>query len=139
MILTVEETQDMPACFALRAAVFTAEQGIAAAIDVDGTDDEAVHFLARLDDMPVGTARYLVVGDIAKIGRVCVLRDHRGVGYGVALIRAAMAHAKTAGLTTVKLGAQESAIGFYERLGFEPEGDMFLDADIPHLMLKATL
>ena len=139
MTLAVRRTEDLSTCHALRRAVFTEEQGVPVEIDVDGTDDGAVHFIATLDGTPVGTARFLILDDVAKIGRVCVLKEHRGKHIGVALIEACMSEAKAMGLTHAKLGAQQSAIGFYERLGYVAEGDMFLDADIPHRMMSAPL
>ena len=33
---------------------------------------------------------------------------------------------------TFRLGAQDYAIPFYERLGFAVDGDGFMDAGIPH-------
>lgn len=139
MSVTVTTTRDLAACHALRRTVFIEEQGVPADLEVDGRDGEAVHLLATDDGTPVGTARFLVVGDAAKIGRVCVLPDRRGEGIGVALIRAAMAEAKAMGLSRATLGAQVSAIGFYDRLGYTAEGEEFMDAGIPHRTMSAPL
>lgn len=51
-----------------------------------------------------------------------------------------IADAKEAGVHTLDLGAQVSALGFYEKLGFEAEGDVFLDAGIEHrnMVLKLS-
>lgn len=139
MTLSVSVTGDLAACQDLRRRVFVEEQNVPADLEVDGRDGEAVHLLATLDGIPVGTARFLTMGGAAKIGRVCVLAGYRGAGIGVALIRAAMAEAKARGLTTATLGAQTSAIGFYERLGYVAEGEEFMDAGIPHRTMTAPL
>lgn len=139
MTLTVERTGDLATCHALRRRVFVEEQNVPAELEVDGRDGDAVHLLATLDGAPVGCARFLTIGHAAKIGRVCVLPEHRGQKIGVALIRAAMAEAKAMGLTTAILGAQVSAIGFYDRLGFTAEGEIFDDAGIPHRTMTAPL
>ncbi|MEO0359107.1 MAG: GNAT family N-acetyltransferase [Pseudomonadota bacterium] len=136
MTLRVGRTDDIETCLALRRVVFIEEQGVSVEEEVDGKDPEAHHILATLDGSAIGTARVQSFGTTAKIGRVCVLSEHRGKGFGVALIEASQDIAQTFGATRVILGAQESAIGFYEQLGYRAYGDRFDDADIPHQMME---
>ena len=42
-------------------------------------------------------------------------------------------------MTSVYLGAQVQAQPFYEGLGFEPYGDIFDEAGIPHQMMRKAL
>ncbi len=129
----IKVVTDYAPCVALRRAVFIEEQGIAEADEIDSLDDHAVHLLATDGDTPVGTARLLFDGEIGKIGRICVLSSHRGTGLGKALVEAGVAHLKTLpGITKAKLGSQDHAIGFYEKLGFEAYGPFYDDAGIPH-------
>jgi predicted GNAT family N-acyltransferase len=132
MTLEVRRTEDLDACLALRRTVFVDEQKVPEELEVDGLDDEAVHLLATVDGRPVGTARLFAKGDTGKIGRVCVLREARGAGVGVALIRAAVEELRGLGLRRAKLGSQVQAIPFYEKLGFAAEGPVYDDAGIPH-------
>lgn len=67
---------------------------------------------------------------VVKIERVAVLKAHRGDGVGAALMRWTLAHIR--GARTVALGAQLTALTFYERLGFVAEGAVYDDAGIPH-------
>ena len=124
------------ACLAIRRAVFINEQGVAEELEVDGLDAEAIHYLGRLDGRPVATARVRLVDGCAKVQRVAVLRAARGAGAGAAIMHALMADvardpalAAPGGFT---LGSQESAVPFYERLGFRVVGAPFMDAGIPH-------
>ncbi|RJL18850.1 GNAT family N-acetyltransferase [Paracoccus siganidrum] len=131
--MRIELAADIEPCRALRRAVFIEEQGIAEADEWDGLDDQAIHILAWQEGAPTGTARILVDGAVGKIGRVCVLRRARGTGLGAALIRASLDVLRARpGVTHAKLGAQVHAIGFYERLGFSPVGEVYDDAGIPH-------
>ncbi len=133
MTLVVCVTTDIAACRALRRTVFIDEQGVAEADEVDDLDGQAIHILATLDGTPVGSARLLVIGEIGKVGRVCVLRNARGIGLGVALMQTAVAHFRSIpGVAKVKLGAQVHALPFYERLGFVPYGAVYMDAGIEH-------
>ena len=137
--MTVAVTRDIAACLAIRKAVFTNEQGIAEADDVDGLDETAVQFLLHEGKDPIGTARMLIDGGTGKIGRVAVLKEHRGAGHGATLINAATEEAKRLGLTSVKLGSRADTTDFYARLGFIPEGDVFDDVGIPHQMMVLAL
>lgn len=133
MTVQINLTRDIAACQALRHAVFILEQGVSFADEVDGRDAEALHLLATVDGVAVGTARILLGSGYGKIGRVCVLSSRRGLGLGAGLVRAAMARLRTEpGITEARLGAQTWALGFYEALGFTAYGPEYLDAGIPH-------
>lgn len=139
-MIDIQETRDIAACRALRRVVFIEEQGVSEADEVDDKDDEAIHLLARLNGKPVGSARLLVMGNIGKVGRVCVLPEARGTGLGAEIMRAAVQRFRAvAGVEKVKLGAQTHALGFYERLGFTTFGPEFDDAGIPHREMMLTL
>lgn len=133
MTHSIALTRDIAACRRLRRVVFIEEQGVSEADEVDDLDDAALHLLAVQGARPVGTARLLVLGDMVKVGRVCVLADQRGSGLGAALMQAAVAVARgLPGVVRVKLGAQTHALGFYARLGFVAVGPEFSDAGIAH-------
>lgn len=133
MAFHIETTQDVKTCLALRKIVFIDEQGVSIEDEIDGLDDQAIHLLAKVNGRPVGTARLLIDGETGKIGRVCVLQDARGLGLGAALICAGVDELrKNNQVRQVKLGAQVHALGFYEKLGFHPVGDVYDDAGIPH-------
>ena len=129
----ITTTRDIAACHQIRKAVFVDEQGIALAEDIDGLDDVATQLIATDAGTPIGTARLLEKGSTGKIGRLAVLKPHRGKGIGAAIIRAALKELSArAHIREARLGAQIDAIAFYEALGFSPVGDPFLDAGLPH-------
>ncbi len=140
MTVTIEQTRDIAICRALRRAVFIEEQGVSEADEIDDQDEAAIHLLLSKGSTPLGSARLILGQRYIKIGRVCVLAQARGQGHGAALIRAAIATARTTlGVTEVSLGAQTHALGFYEALGFTPRGPVFTDAGIPHQEMTMTL
>ena len=133
MNISVEKTDDICVCRAVRRIVFIDEQGVSEADEHDDLDDKCLHLLAWDGAEPVGTARILVQNNIAKIGRVCVLKSHRGMGLGATLIRVALdLSKKQPGVNRAKLGAQVRALGFYQALGFEAIGPVYDDAGIDH-------
>ncbi|MGV9253778.1 GNAT family N-acetyltransferase [Streptomyces sp. NPDC003697] len=141
---------DREACFAVRRRVFVAEQGVPEDIEYDACDAVAVHVLAvREDGTPLGTGRLLhgeaaaakTGGDasVGSLGRLAVAKAARGLGVGVALVRAIEDAARARGLAAVDLHAQTHALGFYERLGYRAYGPEFQDADIPHRAMRRSL
>ena len=140
MTLTVELTEDIAACRALRREVFIEEQGVSEADEVDTLDPEALHLLATRSGVALGTARLLVRGDTLKIGRVCVLQAYRGEGVGAELMRAALDVGRSReGLTRAFLGAQTTALSFYLRLGFQPIGEVYEEAGLLHQDMECPL
>jgi YbgC/YbaW family acyl-CoA thioester hydrolase len=122
---------------AIRTAVFVDEQKVPMALERDAADDTAVHALARNRlGLAVGTGRLLAghgPGEPARIGRMAVSRALRGARIGNALLEALMAAAGRRGDPEVMLHAQVSAVGFYERAGFQAHGERFEEAGISHL------
>ncbi|MBT2677124.1 GNAT family N-acetyltransferase [Streptomyces sp. ISL-14] len=137
-------------CFAVRKEVFVGEQGVPEDLEYDAYDAVAVHVLAvREDGVPLGTGRLLhgeaaaakVDGDpsVGALGRLAVTKAARGLGVGVALVRAIEETARSRGLAAVDLHAQTHALGFYERLGYAAYGPEFPDAGIPHRAMRRAL
>ncbi|MFI1651969.1 GNAT family N-acetyltransferase [Streptomyces avidinii] len=141
--------EDLKSCFAVRSEVFVVEQSVPESIEYDAYDADAVHVLAvGSDGVPLGTGRLLhgdaalgKTGDltVGSLGRLAVAKSARGLGVGVALVRAIEAEAARRGLTAVDLGAQTHALGFYERLGYVAYGPEFQDAGIPHRAMRRPL
>ncbi|WOI55577.1 GNAT family N-acetyltransferase [Palleronia sp. LCG004] len=139
MTADIGVTEDIALCHALRRAVFIEEQRIAEAEEWDDLDGEAVHLLASLDGVPVGTARLLSLGKTMRIGRICVLHAHRGKGIGRQLVEHALDVARDRGMSDAALGAQVHALDFYRTLGFVAEGEVYDDAGIPHREMTRPL
>lgn len=140
MTVVVAKTSDLESCLMLRRIVFIEEQGVSEADERDALDAQAIHFLASEGNVPIGTARVLIKGNIGKIGRVCVLPMWRGQGLGAALILASLDGLRAEKKVTVAmLGAQSHALGFYEKLGFSVIGPEYLDAGISHFDMECPL
>ena len=118
---------DKQTCFAIRRAVFIEEQRIPEVEEWDDHDATCTHFLAVAEGDPAGTARLIAAGDIAKIGRVAVMKAHRGTGLGRRIMRTVLDHARQAGFGSAQLDAQVTVLGFYESLGFRAHGPEFDD------------
>ena len=118
--------------FAIRMRVFVREQGVPAEIELDEDDQHAIHFLATIRGRVVGTARLVMHGNNAKIGRMAVLKKDRGKGIGVALLKRSITAARRRGAGKIFLHAQVPVIEFYEKMGFRCVGRVFDEAGIAH-------
>jgi len=123
----------------VRRTVFIEEQGIDPALEYDTLDSDCFHVVLFEATVPVATARLRPIGDgIGKVERVATIQQARGKGYAQAVMRHIEEMAEAQGLTTLKLGAQLTALSFYKRLGYEPYGEPFVDANLPHRMMQKT-
>ncbi|HEY3699457.1 MAG TPA: GNAT family N-acetyltransferase, partial [Spongiibacteraceae bacterium] len=120
----------------IRRRVFIKEQQVPQELEWDGADENAQHWLALLDNEPIGTARMLRDGHI---GRMAVLSRARTRGIGSSLLQAAIDCAAQRQLREVYLHAQTHALPFYQRFGFTVEGPEFQDAGIPHRTMRLLL
>jgi predicted GNAT family N-acyltransferase len=120
----------------VRRSVFIEEQNVPEDLEWDEFDDVSLHALAWLDDQAVGVARLLPDGHI---GRMAVLAGFRRRGVGAALLQALMDQARVRGIASVRLHAQCHAQTFYQRAGFVAEGEVFMEAGIPHVAMTCGL
>jgi len=128
---------EIAAAIRIRRAVFVAEQGGPHDEEPDAHDAAARHYLVRDEVRAVGTARLLGAGEqTARIGRVCLLPEARGRGWGSALLEFIVADARSLGARELVLDAQVAVVEFYDVLGFTVEGEVFEDAGIPHLRMR---
>ncbi|CAB1209927.1 GNAT family N-acetyltransferase [Acinetobacter bouvetii] len=113
----------------IREQVFILEQQIAVEDEWDEQDAISQHFVIYDHTQPVATARLLQNNSV---GRVAVLKSHRGLGMGKMLMLYIIEHAKQQQREWLKLSSQVHAMPFYASLGFKAEGDEYLDCGIPH-------
>ena len=131
--LTVEQLYNI---LELRVAVFVVEQQCPY-MDLDGLDQDAIHVWLEEDGVVTACARVMdrgVESECVSIGRV-VTREHRKGRGSIILtecIRAASEHFNAGALY---LEAQQYAVPFYARQGFEPVSEPFIMDGIPHVKM----
>ena len=138
-IVYAEKQSEIFAVVNIRKSVFVIEQNVSIEEELDELDYDARHFLIVSNDEYVGTARIVYNDDHVSIGRVAVLKEHRKHGYGAKLIQHLIDDIRNDGHKRILIGAQVQALPFYEKLGFEQYGDIYLDANIEHYHMELKL
>lgn len=145
-VVRITSPTQLEQAYLVRLEVFVREQQVPIEFEIDDldTDPTTVHVLAYRTDVfphqPIGTARLLPDKDNPghlHIGRVAVLAHARKMSVGkklmVALEEIALAEHAHDGTVTIELSAQEQALEFYHRQGYELFDDRrYLDCDIWH-------
>ncbi|UYZ82973.1 GNAT family N-acetyltransferase [Entomomonas sp. E2T0] len=132
--------KDMVDIMRIREAVFINEQNVPAEQEWDDLDSLSTHFLAVDGSYAMGTARLTKeTDDCARISRVAVLKDWRGLSIGDELLQAAIEEAKQQNFKKLTLTAQTHATKFYKRFGFEIVSDEFLEVGIPHVEMLLAI
>lgn len=123
----------------IRVSVFVDEQGFED--EFDQTDEMAWHIEVWDHDRPVAVGRMFESDHpgIYTIGRIAVVKEMRQRNYGKAIMEALEEHARKLGAIAIELSAQCSAEGFYEKLGYIRQGEVYLDQFCPHIKMVKSL
>jgi len=131
--LTVEE---LYALLRLRTEVFVVEQNCVFQ-DMDNKDQQSRHLMGWVRNDLVAYVRILPAGlsyDEPSIGRVVSDPRYRGLGAGKALMEEAIRRTTVLhGEVPIRIGAQLYLKKFYGSLGFEAQGDIYLEDGIEHI------
>ncbi|KAG2201518.1 hypothetical protein INT46_002893, partial [Mucor plumbeus] len=148
-ILHLTEPNQLELAYHVRREVYVVEQGYLPNVVIDEDDPDAEHWAAIADkhnedgsiepNHSIGTIRLVRISkNVARLGRVAVLSNARGLGIGPKLIKEFTEYCKSNGYHTIYLHAVTEKRGFYEKLGFAVEdGDHeeFEEDGTPHIRL----
>lgn len=126
----VEDQNLIETAFSIRRQVFVEEQNVSQERE-SMDDEEAIHYLATVNDLPAGAARYRKMEKGAKIERIAVLNTFRGQRIGEAILQKILEDLKDE--KKIYLYAQVNATQFYIKNGFRQTENYFLDAGIEHV------
>ena len=126
----VKNDQEKELVLSIRKIVFIKELNIPEHMEIDDNEDLATYVLANIGSEYVGTARWRDTDSGIKLERFAVLSEYRSYGVGTAMTKFILNELDHSKL--IYLNAQESAISFYEKLGFDSIGPMFDEVGIVH-------
>jgi predicted GNAT family N-acyltransferase len=134
-------TQDREAAFELRRAVFEVEQNVPRPLDRDVHDSNADHVVAfDSEGGCVGTGRIVRVDSrTCQVGRMAVAAAHRKHGVGAEVLEALERMASLRGVAEIFLHSQLPAEAFFRKRGYAPEGAVFEDQGVQHVLMRKLL
>lgn len=142
MKLSVKKIADadtLQKAFRIREEVFVREQAVDPKEEYDSFEEEASQFIAYAGVQEVGTGRWRFTKNGIKLERFAVLKPFRGRGVGQALVKAVLDdiqdHPESAG-KTIYLHGQVTAMGLYEKFGFQKSGPLFVECGIDHYLME---
>ena len=134
-IKIINPGEDISEAMKIRLPVFVEEQNIPKENELDKNDKISYHAVLYENNIPVACGRLYYTDNIAHIGRVAVLKEHRRKGYATAVCKKLIDIAISRNFNDITLDAQKYVVGLYEKLGFKVVGDEFLDENIPHFKM----
>lgn len=123
----------------IRTEVFVQEQGFA--MEFDEIDDSAIHLVCYDNSLPIATCRYFWNDqmDSYLIGRIAVVKMYRGKNIGAYIVKEAEKQIRNIGGKKISLSAQQRAMEFYRKQGFDTTGETYLDEGCPHVWMYKLL
>jgi len=123
----------------IRQQVFVTEQGFQQ--EFDNIDSIATHLVIFEGEVAVATAR-LFKGKTEKdfiVGRIAVLPEYRKQHLGAKIMELLENKVQELGGKTIYLLAQCRAQNFYEKQGYQAQGETTMDEACPHINMAKTL
>ena len=77
--------------------------------------------------------------NVIKMRQVAVVSDVQGTGIGRAMVEKSEIVARSRGYARMELNARDTAVPFYEKLGYHTEGGMFEEVSIAHFKMAKEL
>jgi len=136
----VHDSPEYEAELALRSAILRRPLGLSFSADELAAEADSHHVGCFIDEELVGCL-VLKPMDVRQIQMRQVVVDERfkGRGIGRAMVKYSEDLVRKLGFKTMVLHARETAVPFYEPLGYARVGDRFTEVTIPHWVMVRAL
>ncbi|MGJ0505955.1 MAG: GNAT family N-acetyltransferase [Methylocystis sp.] len=133
---------DLAMVYALRAAVYLAEQDCPYREEFDGNDACSTHFIGFVGDEPAGVLRARYFADFVKLERLAVLKRFRRSTIAFDLVREGISFARRKGFQRIYGHSREGLEPFWARFGARPFDDgrtiEFSDCRYTEMVIELT-
>ena len=130
---------DYLALVELRRAVLRRPLGLDFTTEQLAAEKSQFHLGAWDGERAVGCLALLMSPGEARMRQVAVAADAQGRGVGRLLVAEFEAAARRRGAARVTLHARQTAVAFYDRLGYAAEGEPFAEVGLPHRSMSKAL
>ena len=119
-VRVARDPNDLMTVFAIRSAVYLAEQDCPIDEEFDGNDLVAAHFLGFVGNEPAACLRVRFFGDLAKVERLAVRHQFRKSRVSFKLVQASVEYVKRKGFRKIYGQAQDRLVDFWAHFGAKP-------------------
>lgn len=98
-------------------------------------DEQALHFAVKVDDKIVSVASIYLHQKKARLRKFATLPEYQGQGLGTQLLTFIVNYLKSISIGYLWFDARETALSFYQGLGFKKEGDVFYKSDVRYFKM----
>ena len=103
-------------------------------------ENDSFHLVCRQDNMLAACVVLKPLpGQQIRMRQLSVRKALQGKGFGRLLVSFSESFAKDRGYREMILHARESAVGFYDKMGYQREGDRFFEVTLPHYAMRKRL
>ena len=125
---------------ALRNEILRAPLGLPLSeADLQGEADQLHFGLFDDDELAACVSAIALTADHAKIRQTAVAEAYQRQGLGRRIMTQLEAALAARGFVSLSLHARSTAVGFYQKLGYETVGDAFIEVSIPHRKMAKRL
>lgn len=119
-ILRATTTAGRAGAYYVRIQAMARKHQIPLDVEFDEHDTPEAKYIVIVDDyLPIATCRLYAIDDKSvMLGRIVVLPEYRGQGFGTLVVKEAEKWAKELGFKTAVLESRDNKIHFYETLGY---------------------
>jgi N-acetylglutamate synthase-like GNAT family acetyltransferase len=98
-----------------------------------------LHIIAKDENRVIGCILVILEPSRARLRQMAVETKYRGLEIGSHLVISAEQIIKNINIHNIYLHARVDALGFYEKLGYQRNSDIFTEVTIPHVKMDKNL
>lgn len=124
-------------CLKLRDRILRQPLGLSLSEQDVAHEDQQKHFAVINDDEQVVACVVFKTPNpqLATLRQFAVDDQYQGQNLGRLLLEFCEAELKQQGIETIDMAAREVAVGFYEKLGYQTDGEYYTAVGIPHIKM----
>jgi len=136
----VHSFEEFMQIIAVRSAVYVGEERCPFSEEFDGNDFSSTHILGTVAGEPAGSLRIRYFADFAKLERLAVRSEHRGLAVAKDIVNYAIELCRTKGYSALYIHARIDKIEFWSQFGFSRmDTSSFSFSDYEYVEMRCTV
>ena len=113
--------------FKIRIEVFVGECGVGKEDEIDESDETAYQVVIYVSGQPAATGRLYYENGLHRLGRICALKQYRGMGLAEIAVGLLLKKAQEdSSVTECYLSGRTYILPLYRKFGFKETGEPFI-------------